>query len=293
MEGRSPRGLTVKRAVALGLPTLLVAFAISAIVGHLATEAGKPYNWEVAGVFGTALGTVLLAAATGALAWTTSEDVRATWVLAEVAREEVQHAGSQVTEMKRQVEASQNQVTVSQEQVAVAQHTLQAQIRPVLVDVPLELSIFEPAIFPDRDAIAVSRGAVHVHIGSDEVLVSVPVRNAGAGLAMIRGAEMRTATAHPPAALAIDRPNLPPGEYARVGFRAAVLDPAYGPIVEAMRAGNFSVVVAYADLAGQQLTHSRFDIYARPMAHTGWEVRQVHLEQPGSGTPFAGSAPAF
>ena len=211
---------------------------------------------------------------------------RSTRSLAKQTKEEVEHSASQVREMKRQVE-------VSQTQAEIAQRTLQAQIRPVLVDVPLVLDISEPAIFPDRDAITVSRGVVHVHIGSEEALLSVPVRNAGAGLAMIRGAEVRTALPSPPVALAIDRPNLPPGESARMGFRAGVLDLAYGPIVEAMRAGNFSVVVAYADLAGQQLTHSRFDIFARPMAHTGWEVRQVHLEQPGSDTPFAGSAPAF
>ncbi len=41
---------------------------------------------------------------------------------------------------------------------------------------------------------------------------------------------------------------------------------------------NFSVVVAYADLAGGQLTTSRFDVYHRAQPpFSDWDVRQVHF----------------
>ena len=52
----------------------------SIVVGFVGPEEG--FDWELASIFGTALGTTLLAVATGILAWSTSSDVRATWELA-------------------------------------------------------------------------------------------------------------------------------------------------------------------------------------------------------------------
>jgi hypothetical protein len=45
-------------------------------------------NWELAAIFGTALGTTLLALSTGALAWSTRSEVRATQRLAELTQEQ-------------------------------------------------------------------------------------------------------------------------------------------------------------------------------------------------------------
>ena len=84
--------LSFRHLVFIGVPVAAAVFLLSAAVGYWATEAGKPYNWDVAAVFGTALGTVLLAAATGALAWKTSEDVRATWQLADLTRKDHENA---------------------------------------------------------------------------------------------------------------------------------------------------------------------------------------------------------
>jgi hypothetical protein len=58
----------------------VLVFGLSALVGFVAT--GEDFDWELAALFGTALGTTLLAAATGALAYSTWSDVRATWELA-------------------------------------------------------------------------------------------------------------------------------------------------------------------------------------------------------------------
>ena len=65
---------------------LLASLAVSALVGWLAAPSG--FRWELAAGAGTAFGTVVLAGFTGALAWTTSGDVRATWELADLTRDE-------------------------------------------------------------------------------------------------------------------------------------------------------------------------------------------------------------
>jgi hypothetical protein len=54
------------------------------LVGFVGPKAG--FEWELASLFGTALGTTLLAAATGALAFSTWSDVRATWQLADLTK---------------------------------------------------------------------------------------------------------------------------------------------------------------------------------------------------------------
>ena len=71
---------------ALLVPTTIVG----SVIGVLAAEGGTAhaFDWSTAAVAATAVGTVLLAAFTGALAWTTSGDVTATWELADLTRKE-------------------------------------------------------------------------------------------------------------------------------------------------------------------------------------------------------------
>jgi hypothetical protein len=73
----------------LWIAGLLVAVAgLSIPVGFLAATGHESFSWNVASIFGTALGTTALAGFTGALAFTTSGDVRATWELAELTRQD-------------------------------------------------------------------------------------------------------------------------------------------------------------------------------------------------------------
>jgi putative Ca2+/H+ antiporter (TMEM165/GDT1 family) len=65
------------RDVFVGVITAaVVVFLVSGLVGYLAAEPG--HRWELASIFGTALGMTLLAGATGFLAYSTRSDVRAT-----------------------------------------------------------------------------------------------------------------------------------------------------------------------------------------------------------------------
>ena len=63
----------------LGLVGLTVAAFL--LVGDLASRH-EEFNWELASIFGTAVGTTLLALATGWLAYSTRSEVRATQKLA-------------------------------------------------------------------------------------------------------------------------------------------------------------------------------------------------------------------
>jgi hypothetical protein len=74
-------------------PTLVVAalalaavVGLSMVVGFVGAPHWETFSWEIASIFGTALGTTLLAAATGWLAWSTRSEARATQELAALTR---------------------------------------------------------------------------------------------------------------------------------------------------------------------------------------------------------------
>jgi hypothetical protein len=75
-----------KPALIVACVALVAVFAASALVGWIGAPHDKTFSWELASIFGTALGTTLLAAATGWLAWSTRSEVRATQDLAELTR---------------------------------------------------------------------------------------------------------------------------------------------------------------------------------------------------------------
>lgn len=251
-----------------------------------------PRPWEVGWDALVAGGTIGLAIFTAWLAWTTRSLARQTST-------EVEHTALLAQASQRQVESSQEHARIAQEALAAAREqtqisvlTLKAQIKPVLVDIPLEPGD-ETIHYPRRDPLKGGRiGAVQVRSSPEELLISVPFLNAGVGLAMIRGVGLRhrASVADPPAVI---RPtNVLSGGSGRVSFRATPHDACFAPLSEMVeREQDFSVEVGYSDLAGQGMTISRFDIYFRAEAWGQWEVRQVHLQAPGADMPFAGSAP--
>lgn len=81
----TPRGSDWPAFLAAGVGLVLLV-VLSAIVGAVGAPHGEEFSWEIASIFGTALGTTLLAGATGWLAWSTRSEVRATQDLAEVTR---------------------------------------------------------------------------------------------------------------------------------------------------------------------------------------------------------------
>jgi hypothetical protein len=247
------------------------------------------FGWEAL----VAIGTLGLAIVTAGLAWSTRG-------LASETADEVKHSKRQVDAALEQVEVSQRQaktahdaLDAAREQTRISQLTLNAQIRPVLIDMPLDLGVEERLVYPGRDEpIAGPGGGVHVFAGPEEAVVSIPFRNAGAGLAMVRGVGMLLTVEAPAPPVMIQPANVPAGERGRVSFRATPSEVSFALLSQVIQdRGSFSIEVGYSDLAGQQYTITRFDVYFRSHAHTNWEVRQVHLQEPGADAPFAGSAP--
>ena len=78
--------LTRPRLLAAGAVVLGIVALAFVLVGWLAARDHQSFDWELASIFGTAVGTTLLAIATGCLAYTTSGDVRATWELARLTK---------------------------------------------------------------------------------------------------------------------------------------------------------------------------------------------------------------
>lgn len=83
-------GVLTPRTIAKWIVMLLVVVGgVSVLVGF-ASAGWHDFDWTVASVFGTALGTTALAGFTGALAYTTSGDVRATWELAGLTQKDME-----------------------------------------------------------------------------------------------------------------------------------------------------------------------------------------------------------
>lgn len=264
------------------------------MVWTAAANSAWAFGWEAL----VAIGTLGLAIATGALASSTRGLARKTAEEVEQSARQVEASLQQVEVAQQQAEAAQQALQSAHAQARLAQLTLNAQIRPVLIDVPGRPGVQETIRYPDtirapsgEKVVHGDEGVVHVAASDAEVLISVPLRNAGNGLAMIRGLNLalHIEIGQPP--VRIDPPNVPPTEHARVSFRAVVGDAAFSPLSQSIRdRRDFSIQVGYSDLAGEQYTVTRLDLYCNTSGH--WYVRQVHLEEPGSDVPFAGSAPA-
>jgi hypothetical protein len=241
-------------------------------------------SWELGWDSLVAVGTLALAFATFALASRTRG-------LASATVEEVMHSKEQVVATQRQADAAQEALEAARAQTRLAQLTLNAQIRPVLIQAPRGEGRPEPIAYSDRsEPVHHPQGTPHVVAAEAEVLISVPLRNAGAGLAMIRGVDLTLCSGMPGIPTRIEPPNVPPHECGRVNFRATPADAAFSSISESVQQHrDFSVNVAYSDLTGEQQTITRFDVYTT--AARGWVVRQIHLTESGADEPFVGSAP--
>jgi hypothetical protein len=257
--------------------------------------AAEPSAWEFGWEALVAIGTLGLAGATAVLAWKTRG-------LAEETAKEVEHSGRQVEESQRQVQVSQEQARTAQEalraaheQTRLAQLSLSAQIRPVLVDVPLDLTQEEYVRYADRpEPVTGHRGEVHVADASDGVTISVPFRNAGAGMAIVRGVSLDVGEAMPTPPVTLVPANVAAGQHGRISFLAGPDHAGLDGIRAALTPeGGFSVELGYSDLTGENYTIARFDVFYRSEAEPNWGVRQVHWRKPPDDEPYAGSAPVF
>jgi|GEM_PF-2519285 hypothetical protein len=234
-------------------------FVISGLVGHFGAPSGS--RWELTSILGTALGTTLLAGATGFLAYSTRSDVRATVRLANI-----------------------------------SQAALDAQVQPVLVDVVLgsgpvgatDFVAYEPGVADGSRVIAHEVVEVSA-LGSGHFVCSVPLRNAGAGLAVI--------TEEP----RLDHPSrdvdyigrlttqiVPRGEQTRAYFGPGV------PL-ETPEDATLIVKVPYTDASGSTDASSSRVVWTEgkiAKRDNVWKVIQVAIRRDGEDEPFVISAAA-
>ncbi len=242
--------------------------------------------WSIAAIDWVAIGTFVTAAGTLALALATVYLGRQTRDAVDTARQEA-HAVNEG-------------LAVGRDQAKIARLALDAQTAPLLSSVPAGLArdpdsttaVGEVVSWRDAGRIDASIYSVSTQ---REGIVSVPFRNIGNGVAVIRtvtvilsGNTGFTGNSESPA--------VPPGERSRAVLVVPANSPHWGEAEFVLASyKNFSVVVTYADPGGQARGAVRFDIYFRPPPATlPWYVRQVHFADTYENvvrTPSSSSAP--
>jgi hypothetical protein len=248
------------RALAGLVLILVIVGAAFFLVGKFAAR-GEGFDWELASIFGTAVGTVLLAAATGFLAWVTR-----------------------------------GEVVASRQELELSRSAFQASTRPILLDAPLDVFLIErnPAGFQpllvegpaqrtidDLGRIMVEAGQYSTRTDAQGyVSITVPLHNVGAGLALIHDA--RIIGFDPGWTIHWRRRSMqsgvPPGQLSRISFNSD-LDPGDGEALSIELQDldepiSFSIEVVYSDFSGGQRTRTRLAIEGRGST---WRVTDVDL----------------
>jgi hypothetical protein len=162
------------------------------------------------------IGTLALAAGTGALAWFTWRAVRESRASIKLQRDELDLIEQQTNAVRTQAQATERQVALSAAAMA-------STARPVLVGLvspatfsPVEEAmskLMDPVVFPGGHLAAIGVHAVHYEEVDGMLYFSACVRNIGAGVAFVQRVALLTRTAYP---VRISPPIIPPGETARV-----------------------------------------------------------------------------
>jgi hypothetical protein len=239
--------------------------------------------WTIEGL--VSLGTILLAAATAILAWRTSSMAGKTAQLAELTEKEL---GA----ILEQVQVSREQAEIARQEVAVSRSAFEGTVRPVLVGVPRDLYMTEAGrrskFFTGGDERVEVPGTsaerrfadpatVFAEAAGEQTFVSVPFRNAGAGIAFIRGGWFLWTEPDDMRAGEWSAAAVPTDEIVRVSFSLAYDEG--GPTIEQLNGyGTFSILAHYSDLAGN-IWSSRLDVNRDVGGH--WRAAGVVLGHEG------------
>jgi hypothetical protein len=168
------------------------------------------------------------------------------------------------------VRSSRRAADAASASASVAQQALTSSVRPILVSV---VDGGEPRVGPGR--------------GPSDLVVSVALRNVGAGLALLEGPALEIASQdYTRWESTISASAIPVGESARFSF--ALLSHSAAARVELesqIHRDGFAVVAQYRDMDGNQPGKTRAECkYDRT---SGWSVTQIQLSGAASEEPFA------
>jgi len=235
---------------------------------------------EIGAGVGTAFGTLALAVATFVLAVRTKS-------MAQSGQQTAQAAQKELELLREQTEAA-------RQQSETAQAALRASIRPILVDVPENTlreikwhggaaavtsggSPHEGTRKVDISMVSVSIEEDHPEIGP-HIILAAPVRNVGAGVAMIRDVRWLIGRSGAGVHIVVGtarQKTVPVGEHAELRFEVPYGAADYQPSYEAIeREKDLLVEVIYADLGAQQV--SRTQLSLRRQGGPGHPYRVYH-----------------
>jgi hypothetical protein len=236
---------SLRRVAVWSSVALAAVIGLSVAVGFAGEEHG--FGWELAAVFGTALGTTLLAVATGLLALLTARDVSAAQELAQLTRDEAQ----QTAEALR----------IAGEQSAIARASLDAQTQPFMTLAAVEDTTFHAGVLTRADPERSKEARVRAH-----------VRNAGNATSVVTHVQFAFADKRFSGG-AVD-PAVPAGETTSVQASIPEDSPEFADAASLFpSATDFSVGVAFADVSGRPRGAVRLD--AQKQLGGRWWVRQV------------------
>lgn len=200
-----------------------------------------------------------VAAATIALAVATFAMVRQTRHLAQLTRDELA--------------AIQDQAHTAQEDVAVAREALEASYRPILVDVSATGDGDEHVAYLGA-SFDVPHGSVHAAEKSGYLYCSVPLRNAGPGVAFMEAPGLRWSDEATPIIGDSSLHAVPPGDEVRLRFSIRDRIVPFAEVRAAViEAGTIVVEAGYADIVGTAQPTTRAE-FARN-DEGAWEARRV------------------
>lgn len=241
----------------------------------------------------TGLLTLVIAGATAWYARLTAELVQN----AEATREDVR---SEIELAKEQLDVSRRQIDASGEQVELGRASLLVATRPIIADVPTGQHL----VGPQHPGVRFASVANPIHIADegqpfapdatpDFAYLWLPVRNVGAGLAIIESSYV-ACDVGPSFPGELGRTVLPPGE--RTGITFAVPRkgrPELEELVSVLTGRReVSVSITYANATGGDQLRTRLDLVSDHSAPTNMRVRRAAFFVAGEEHPFASSGPA-
>lgn len=225
----------------------------------------------------------------GAVAATTVLLALATFVLAAVALAQLLRSRGDRRIANQALDVAAQQAQISERQAVAGERALQAQIRAILIEVPIDVDRQERFRFPDEKrsaARAVGELLVDSEVATsagEDVKIAVPFLNAGPGIAQAEYAWIEIAD-RGYSAVDLTRPNIPPGEETRALFYFRVGELGHEEVkalIDERR--DILVAIRYHDIAGRQVTTTRVSLRYVGKPELQWEIAYVEIGEPDTG----------
>jgi hypothetical protein len=205
----------------------------------------------------------------------------------------IQQTRKIVRATEKQAVATTKAVEVAQEQALLTRSALEASIQPLLVDIPPRMHVSSERIRFDEakaEFDVEDRSELVLREEPSHVLCSVPFRNVGAGVALVRGVGLRFGQGEIGWSGKVASTVISPDELTRLNFAVPKDRPEFSEYLSSLIQGHCVVEIAYTNSEGTHPLITRAVTFQDGLGRT--RVRQIFLMRPGESEPFAASGPA-